>query len=90
MPCYVGSAELYEGYMRRLRLFFNQILMFLGLRRPLRPEDIPHVLNQETLSKVMEEARFLRSQHQVDVQNLAPGEEPGPPKPVGESPPAAS
>lgn len=69
--------------MRPYRRFFNRILAFFGIKRRMRPEDIPHILPSEALARVMEEARLLKQAYQVDVQELQPGEEAGPPTPAG-------
>lgn len=52
------------------------------MRRCRRPEDIPHVLSREALDKALAEARWLRHCQQVEVRDLQPGEEAGPPRPA--------
>ncbi len=65
-----------------IRVIFNRIKKYLGWARKSRPEDIPKLLDAETLEKAMTEARFLFQKHAVDVKSLAPGETPDLPKTV--------
>ncbi len=64
--------------MWRLWRLCNRIMAFRRKTRPMRPEDIPNLLDAATLAQVMQEARFLRSGHAVDVRPLEPGELPVP------------
>jgi hypothetical protein len=68
--------------MQRIIKYLLRIKKSLFGARKSRPEDIPKLLDSETLEKVMIEARFLRFQHSVDVRSLEPGEVPDLPKPV--------
>jgi len=63
--------------MRRLQVIFNTIMGWFGHGKS-RPEDIPKKLDAETLEKAMREARFLHSQHAVDVTSPAKDEIPVP------------
>jgi len=67
--------------MRRLPSIFNKIIYWLWGRSASHPQDIPKKLSPEVLAAVMREAKFLRSQHGVDVKSLEPGEIPGIPRP---------
>ncbi len=68
--------------MRRMIKSLLRIKNYLFGARKSRPEDIPKLLDAETLEKVMMEARFLHFQHAVDVKSLAPDEVPDLPKPA--------
>ena len=82
--------QLPYACMRCLARIFNGIMQRLGFIKLPSPVDIPSRLDTETLEKVMQEARFLYSQHGVDVRTLAPGEIPDLPKPVEDVPPTVA
>lgn len=79
--------------MRRLRHLFKRLLARASaasrrLLRRGRPEDIPRRLSADALERAMAEARFLFTQHGVDVRSLVPGETPDMPRPAdGSEPP---
>lgn len=58
--------------------YWRHWLAKLGFKRLLRPEDIPHLLDADTLGQAMKEAQFLRGAHRVDVKAPSPGELPIP------------
>ena len=66
--------------MRYLRHLFNRILRNIWPKKPGRPEDIPKKLSDESLEALMREARYLRAEYRVDVQDMAPDEVPGLPR----------
>jgi hypothetical protein len=70
--------------MGRLPGIFNEIiakiLPLFWRPLPSRPEDIPKKLDAGTLHLAMQEARFLHSQHAVDVRALKAGELPALPR----------
>jgi len=72
--------------MQKIIHWLRRIKIYLLGARKTRPEDIPRLLDRETLEKAMAEARFLVGRHAVEVRSLEPGEAPGLPRPAGEAP----
>jgi hypothetical protein len=72
--------------MKPLQLFFNKILGFWKHKWRVAPQDIPKLLDKQSLEQVMREAQMLKASYHVEVRELAPGEEAGPPRPAGDFP----
>jgi hypothetical protein len=66
--------------MKLLKQLFFRLARQIFPSGPSRPQDIPKKLDASSLEKAMQEARFLRSQHEVSVRPLATDEIPGLPR----------
>lgn len=63
--------------MNCLKRLFAGFFTFFRRGGKSRPGDIPAKLPPEALQRALMEAKYLRSEHAVDVQSLAPHELPG-------------
>ena len=58
------------------------LLKRLGQGQAARQKAPPESLPSDAMTKVMEEVKFLRAEHAVDVRELEPGEVPTDPRPA--------
>ncbi len=70
--------------MRPFKHYFNIIVEFFRGSAPAPQRKTPSMLDKQILEQVFAEARFLQESYQVDVRELAAGEEAGPPRPAGD------
>jgi hypothetical protein len=62
--------------MEAFKIFISYIKRLAGRTRAKPAKNPPETLPPEAMKAVMQEARFLRSGHEVDVRELAPDEIP--------------